>query len=242
MTARRAGTLAVGSVAVIALLVVLLVTWASTIGPSGVLRGTGPDQAQVPTATDSSSTSAPEDPETVPPPAESTGSSPAWVRLLALLLNVAAVVALVAFLLYSGRAGVRRWQVRRLRRRRVAETDSVDFEVIEPPARVAREMLADAQDQRRTLLEGSPRNAVVACWHRFETQGGAAGIERRPWETSSEYTLRMLDLVDAYEPAVSRLGALYREARFSEHELTEADRQDAIEALDTIHRTIGVHG
>ena len=112
--------------------------------------------------------------------------------------------------------------------------------MIEPPARVAREMLADAQEQRQTLLEGSPRNAVVACWSRFESQGGAAGVERRAWETSSEYTLRMLDLVDAYEPAVSRLGALYREARFSEHELTEADRQDAIDALDTIHRTIGV--
>jgi hypothetical protein len=52
--------------------------------------------------------------------------------------------------------------------------------------------------------------------------------------------MRVLDLVDAHEPAVSRLGALYREARFSEHDLTEADRQAAVEALDAIHRTIGV--
>jgi hypothetical protein len=240
MTARRAGTVAVGSVVLIALLVVLLATWASSIGPSGVLRGTGPDQVQAPTATDSSSLSTAEEPETVTPPEDDSGAPAQWVRTLAFFVNLAAAVALVLFLLYSGRAGVRRWQLRRTRRRRVTETDSVDFAVIEPPERVAREMLADAAGQRQTLLEGSPRNAVVACWHRFETQGGAAGVERHPWETSSEYTLRMLDLVDAYEPAVSRLGALYREARFSEHELTEADRQDAIDALDTIHRTIGI--
>lgn len=238
MTARRASTVAVGSVAVIALFVVLLVTWASSIGPSGVLRGTGPDQAQAPTPTASSSEAAPEEPPVPTPPGEDAGTSP-WVKALAFLVNLAAAVALVLLLLYTGRRGVRRWQLRRVRRRRIAETDSVDFGLIEPPARVAREMLADAHEQRQALLDGSPRNAVVACWHRFETQGGAAGVERRAWETSSEYTLRMLDLVDAYEPAVSRLGALYREARFSEHELTEADRQDAIDALDTIHRTIG---
>ena len=49
----------------------------------------------------------------------------------------------------------------------------------------------------------------------------------------------MLDLVDADPAAVSRLAGLYREARFSEHELTEADRPAALEALDAIHRTIG---
>jgi hypothetical protein len=52
--------------------------------------------------------------------------------------------------------------------------------------------------------------------------------------------MRLLDLVDAYEPAVARLAELYREARFSEHEVTEADRRAALEALDEIHRTIGV--
>ena len=102
-------------------------------------------------------------------------------------------------------------------------------------------MLADASTQRRLLAEGgTPRNAVVECWHRFETQAAAAGLARGDWETSSEYTMRVLDLVDAHQPAVTRLGELYREARFSEHELTEAHRQEALDALDAIHRTIGV--
>jgi hypothetical protein len=239
MTARRAGTVAVGSVVVTALFVVLLVTWASSIGPSGVLRGDGPDQVAPPTQTESTATPT-EDPGPQPPEDPTHGATPSWVRTLAFLINVAAAVGIVALVLFVARSGVRRWRRRRLRRRRLDAVDTVPFDVIEPPARVAREMLAGAQEQREALLEGSPRNAVVACWHRFETQGGAAGVERRVWETSSEYTLRMLDLVDAYEPAVSRLAALYREARFSEHDLTEVDRQDAIDALDTIHRTIGI--
>ena len=113
--------------------------------------------------------------------------------------------------------------------------------MLEPPQRVARALVEGAAEQRQLLAEGgTPRNAVVECWHRFETAAAAAGLERRAWETSSEYTMRVLDLVDAHQPAVSRLGDLYREARFSEHELTEADREAALEALDAIHRTIGV--
>jgi hypothetical protein len=34
---------------------------------------------------------------------------------------------------------------------------------------------------------------------------------------------------------VARLAALYREARFSEHRLTEADREEAAAALDAVH-------
>jgi hypothetical protein len=113
--------------------------------------------------------------------------------------------------------------------------------VVEPPDAVAREILAGADGQRRALADdGTPRNAIVECWHRFESEGAAAGLERRVWETSAEYTLRVLDLVEAYQPAVLRLAELYREARFSEHEVTEDHRAKALEALDAIHRTIGV--
>jgi hypothetical protein len=55
------------------------------------------------------------------------------------------------------------------------------------------------------------------------------------WETSSEFTLRLLDLVAAEDRAVSRLAGLYREARFSEHPMTEAHRAAALEALAVIH-------
>ena len=45
----------------------------------------------------------------------------------------------------------------------------------------------------------------------------------------------MLEAVDADSSAVSRLAALYREARFSDHELTEEHRAAAVAALEAIH-------
>ena len=240
MTARQASTLAVASVVAGALLVVVLAAWASSIGPSGVLRGDGPSQAAAPTTTASSASASADAGAEPPAPVPSRGTPP-WVRLFALLVDLAVVVALVLLVArYAALPFVRSTRRRRaLRKRRTPER--LAFDVLEPPAAVAREMLADAATQRRLLAEdGTPRNAVVACWHRFETQAAAAGMARGTWETSSEYTMRVLDLVDADQPAVTRLGELYREARFSEHELTEEHRREALAALDAIHRTIGV--
>lgn len=223
-----------------ALLVLVLVTWASSIGPSEVLRGDGPAPAGTPTETLPT-------PEASVPESEVTeqedGGTPLWMKVAAFVVNVAVVVLLLVLVArYVLLPLLRRTRTRRerRRRRRPGGPDDVDFTVLEPAQRVAGALLEDAAGQRRLLESGSPRNAVVECWHRFETAAAAAGFERRDWETSSEYTMRVLDLVDAHQPAVSRLGDLYREARFSEHDLTEADRAAALEALDTIHRTIGV--
>lgn len=236
MTARRGSTGAVAGVVVTALIVVMLATWAASIGTGRVLR----DDAGEPTRRPASSVS----PDDVRPPSGSerldrTEASGGW-RLAALVVEVAVVLGVCYLLLRLGMWERRVRRERWARRGRQRATASVDFDVLERPEVVARELLADADGQRRALLEGSPRNAVVACWHRFEVQAAAAGLERAAWETSSEYTIRVLDLVDAHQPAVSRLAGLYREARFSEHQLTEAHRQEALEALDTIHRTIGV--
>ena len=102
-----------------------------------------------------------------------------------------------------------------------------------------RELVATAGEQRGLLSAGgSPRNAVVEAWHLFETSAGRVGAVRKPWETSSEFTLRVLDAVHADPHAVARLAQLYREARFSEHELTEDDRAAAVEALDAVHASL----
>jgi hypothetical protein len=49
----------------------------------------------------------------------------------------------------------------------------------------------------------------------------------------------MLDRAGADSAAVTRLAELYREARFSEHELGEPDRQAALAALTTIRGSLG---
>jgi hypothetical protein len=66
-------------------------------------------------------------------------------------------------------------------------------------------------------------------------------VRRLPWETSSEFTLRVLDRVSADTRAVVALAELYRDARHSRHEITEENRDRAAEALDVIHRSLGSH-
>ena len=126
------------------------------------------------------------------------------------------------------------------RRRPPPKPPDVDFDVLDDPEPLAEEIRADAADQLALLLGGTPRNAIVACWDRFEEHAERAHVARRPWETSSEFTLRLLDRVSADPAAVARLEALYREARFSDHEIDEPRRLAAVEALDAIHASLGV--
>lgn len=237
MTARRAAASAVAAVLAAALLVVLLVTWAASIGPGGVLRGDGIQAVR--TVVPSASTSGPTGTGRVGDVERLARSQPNGVspvlRTLAFLVEIA-TACLALYLLYRFAGWLR--EVYDARRRRDARPTEVDFDVIDAPEAVTREMLSDASAQQRLLTDGVTRDAIVACWHRFESQAAAAGMIRRPAETSSEFTLRILGLVDADNGAVARLGGLYREARFSEHEMTEVHRAEAIEALDLIHRSL----
>ena len=122
---------------------------------------------------------------------------------------------------------------------REGERAAVDFTVLDEPARVAQQVAADAAEQETLLREGDPRNAIVAAWHRFEVQGERAGVARRASETSSEYGLRILDLAEADGGSVNRLAELYREARFSDHPVTEEHRARALAALADIRRSLG---
>jgi len=214
------------------LLVSLLVTWAASIGPDKVLEGKGADLITItgtgsPTA--STTTATTEVLESPPPPSD----PPLLFLVIAVVVESAVAVLLLVALYFAGRF---LWGRRRLGRREPQV--QVDFDVIEPPSAVAEAMTRDAAEQRRLLLGDDPRNGIVACWNRFEVQAAHAGVARRTWETSAEYTLRILDLVDADEGAVSLLAARFREARFSEHDVTEENRQQAVEALDRIHATL----
>ena len=116
----------------------------------------------------------------------------------------------------------------------------VDFDVLDDPEPLAEEIRRGADEQFELLLGGLPRNAIVACWDRFEEAAERVNAARKPWETSSEFTLRLLDAVSADSSAVSRLEALYREARFSDHEIDETRREAAVDALRAIHASLGV--
>lgn len=84
------------------------------------------------------------------------------------------------------------------------------------------------------LAGGSPRNAVVAAWIELEEAAREAGLVRRPAETSAELTRRTLAAYAVDEGTLRRLGALYREARFSAHDLTEDHRVEARACLEQV--------
>jgi hypothetical protein len=215
-------------------LVIVLATWAASIGPDRVF---GDDP------TTSSRLSDTTDDRVAPEPAANRddkdddnergwGSTALFGLELALLLFMLVLIAM----------GVR-WvtlDIKAERRRRRRRRRSVGFEVLPTaPEQAVQEMVRDAGEQLALLRDGSPRNGIVACWHRFEVQAKAAGIGRQPWETSAEFTLRILDLVAADESAVAELAGLYREARFSDHEILESARASAVDALARIHRSLG---
>jgi hypothetical protein len=144
------------------------------------------------------------------------------------------------WLSYLGARALLRYLQERTPRPKPSRLDHVEFDVLDDPEPLVEQMRQDADEQFALLMGGHPRNAIVAAWDRFEEQAERVNAARRPWETSSEFTLRLLDAVSADADAVGRLESLYREARFSEHEIRESHRQAAVEALRAIHASLGI--
>lgn len=105
-------------------------------------------------------------------------------------------------------------------------------------AEVADTIAADADEHRAALASGTPRDAIVACWLRLETSVETAGVDHDPAVTSTELTADVLHRFPVDAAPVERLGALYREARFSRHELDEGHRRAAIAALADVHAAL----
>lgn len=161
-----------------------------------------------------------------------------FFRILGILLEIAFTVC-VLWLIYRGMRMLVDWLRANRAPARRTKAVHVDFDVLDDPEPLIEEIRRGADEQFELLLAGRPRNAIVACWDRFEDFAERVNAARKHWETSSEFTLRLLAAVSADADAVTRLEALYREARFSEHEIDESQRQAAVEALRAIHRSLG---
>ena len=239
MTPRRAAVTSVAVVVAGVGLLLLVALWASSIGPDRVLHGPGL-QRVTPTAVDSSqsvsgSPSAGQQQGSPPRRPQAPENHP-YLRALALLIELAVVVLVLWLLQRLARRAVQAW---RNRVRAPAKPEHVEFDVLEQLDEARDQVAADTEDALRLLADGEPRNGIVAAWDRFEATAATLFLERRPWETSSEFVLRMLDVVAADDQAVVALEQLYREARFSTHVLTEDDRAAAEEALRRIQRSLG---
>ena len=163
-----------------------------------------------------------------PPPKKIYTSADANETVVAVIvwglkLAIAAIVALVLFMV-----------IRDLWRRRPARVP--DQATDAAPIDTLPEVLLEGAGARMEELEtGTPTNAVVACWVRLEEEVAAAGLTEDRSRTSSEVVARVLGHYDVDADALAELAALYREARFSEHALSEAHRARARDALTTVH-------
>ena len=117
---------------------------------------------------------------------------------------------------------------------------AVEFEVL--PERLVEALRQDVAAQLGAVAEGSPRNAIVACWLRLQDIVADAGLPPRPSETSTEFVVRTLRALDLDPRPIGRLAGLYREARFSDHALGEDSRTAAREALEALHEDLRARG
>lgn len=109
-----------------------------------------------------------------------------------------------------------------------------------PAARPAQERPPAAAGEMRAALRAGltdldagddPRRAVIACWLRLEHAAAGAGTPRMAADTPGDLVTRLLAAHRVSGPALGRLAAAYRQARYAPHEVAESLRGTARRAL-----------
>ena len=210
-------------IALVALAVVLVVTNSTRLrkplrGPRVIAvasRRSGPSLSPSPTKTATPST---------------PGFQLGWKALS--LLAVAVAVAVLALLGWSI------W-IRLRDRRRLAGRLALAATIAPDPADPVGERVSAAlADAALSLRRGRSDEAIVACWLRLEQLAEQAGIGRSASRTSGELARRVLETTGADSGRLTRLEALYREARFSDHRMSEDDRESAAQDLTELSRDV----
>ena len=165
-------------------------------------------------------------------PARTAGETWEWPGWVGVVLDVVATVVFVgvAAVALAAAFGLARGRSLSLFGRRFTLPDLTGGGRRLPSSRVT----IDAASARAALAEGRPRNAIVACWVQLERDAAAAGVPRFEAETSAEYAARVVREAIGDAGPIDELAALYREARFSRHELTDAHRSDALRSLESV--------
>jgi hypothetical protein len=142
----------------------------------------------------------------------------AWlIWALAALVTAALLFALV------------RWLLRRPPATTVARTGADTQAASEAEARILRSGLAAAIEI--LAVERDLGNAVVQAWQGLQDAAAEAGLTRRPAETASEFTARILYRSRGSAAPIAVLLSLYQRVRFGEHTPTAAEITAARESL-----------
>lgn len=148
---------------------------------------------------------------------------------LGLVLGVLALVALVILLVPRFRRSARR-----PRRRTSVDNPAPDV----PEPELAGQVSSTFDAALARLLRGEREAAIIACWLRLERLVEAGGFPRAESETSSELVRRLASVLSLSERPLAELAALYREARFSNHRMSEQALTDATRALSQLRAEV----
>jgi hypothetical protein len=204
----------------------LLAAWVTTAPNVPILRGVVPSDSS-------------DRPRGLPPIQQPVDANPPKTQRstghgLSLELTILLYAVLLLLLLAVSVLIVRKVVItRRLRRERVgaAAAEAIDdgWELA-----VSDDLARSATRGLTALAQGEPRNAIVRCWIELEDAVERVGRARDPALTSEEFTAEVLQRYAIGRVEIEMLGALYREARFSEHPMSESHRDSAIRALTTL--------
>ncbi|MEU5874896.1 DUF4129 domain-containing protein [Glycomyces sp. NPDC047369] len=164
-------------------------------------------------------------------PAEGT-AFPSWISWL--ILGILAGVPLALILLLV---------IRRLLRWIVEAPESTGAPEPEPEYLVRDFALVEdaiASALQEMDLGTDARAAIMACWLHFERAADGVGIERDASDTPADLVRKLLSRHDLDGAALNRLTEAYLRARYSPHEVGEADRDRARDALVALRTQLGV--
>lgn len=150
----------------------------------------------------------------------------AWI-----LVGLAAAVVVVAVVLLA-----RRWVARRPAPAGPLAVPEVVTLAEEPEPTPDVERVKRGFERAFAELAASrpPSDAIVAAWLGLEEAAQDAGISRRPSETPTELTSRLLTALDVDPDASTTLLDLYQRVRFGGREASAADVATAQRCLETM--------
>jgi hypothetical protein len=176
------------------------------------------------------------------------GAAPAAYRVLGVAFETIAVLVLVAAALYGlyrlVKALLRLREM--LRARSLADRRTAPYDPGEESRDDAETALRKrVADELRLLsvdldADVDPREAVIACYVRMENALAQAGTPRAATDTPLELMARALGAFDVPRADVRRLTALFTEARFSSHPVTDEMRAAARRSLAAVADALAV--
>lgn len=81
------------------------------------------------------------------------------------------------------------------------------------------------------LRRGDREQAIINCWLRLEQLADSAGFAPQSWQTSSELVSQWRQVLPLRERPLTQLAELYREARYSNHQMSADSVERARQAL-----------